>query len=54
MDEVIHLANGDDVPLVLVKALDDLEAVWPGATFEGARPAIVNAILNAQSDLKGI
>lgn len=51
-EEVIHLANGDDVPAALVRALDNLEAYWPGATFKGARPAIVNAILKEQKKNK--
>lgn len=47
-DEKIPLAGGDDVPVYLVEALNELEVHWPGATFHRARPAIVNAILQAQ------
>ena len=49
MDDIewIYLANGVEVPANLVKALDELEKKWPGATLECARPAIVAAILEA-------
>lgn len=53
MDEILHMANGDEIPLRLVQALNDLEKEWPGATLVNARPAIVGAILKAQSESKG-
>ena len=45
MSETIVLANGARVPKSCVDALDDLDKLWPGATFSHARPAIVLAVL---------
>lgn len=48
MNENLQLAGGETVPRYLVKALEDLEKVWPGASLRQARPAVVAAILKAQ------
>lgn len=50
MSQVIHLADGRSVPAAAVKALDDFEAIWPGATFPGARPAIAARVLETQHE----
>jgi hypothetical protein len=48
MSEWIELADGvTRVPAAAVAALDKLEEKWPGATFKGARPAIVAAVIEA-------
>lgn len=44
---MIYLADGTPVPESAVKALEDLERRWPGATFGPARPAIAAAVLGA-------
>lgn len=46
--EIIQLAGGEDVPVYLVEALDELAKEWPGSTLSQARPAIVAKILKAQ------
>lgn len=46
--EVIQLAGGEEVPVYLVEALDELAREWPGSTLSQARPAIVAKILKAQ------
>ena len=48
--EVIQLANGSDVPVYLVKALEEFDKAWPGATLPQARAGIVDAILKAQKN----
>lgn len=51
--EYLHLADGREVPVVAVDALNDLEQRWPGATLEQARPAIVAAVLEAVAKAGG-
>jgi hypothetical protein len=51
MSEWIELADGvTRVPAAAVAALDKLDETWPGATFKGARPAIVAAVIAALGD----
>lgn len=45
--DFIFLANGGKVPKKAVEALNKLEERWPGATFKGARPAIVQTVMEA-------
>lgn len=45
--ETVKLAGGGEVPVYLVEALEVFEMKWPGATLPRARPAIVQAILEA-------
>lgn len=55
MSEWIELADGvTRVPSAAVAALDELEKVWPGATFSGARPAIVAAVMSALENLENM
>lgn len=50
----IHLADGREVPTSAVEALNALDKLWPGATLEQARPAIVAAVLAAvRSEITG-
>lgn len=52
MSEWIELADGvTRVPPAAVAALDELEKAWPGATFSGARPAIVAAVMSALENM---
>jgi hypothetical protein len=46
----MDLADGRIVPDECVKALDELELRWPGATQKQARGAIVAAVLEAVGD----
>lgn len=48
------LADGRVVPDECVRALDELDTRWPGATFAAARPAIVAAVLAALPAEQGI
>lgn len=41
----MYLADGSQVPDECVRAVDELEARWPGASFPGARGAIVAAVI---------
>lgn len=48
MAETVDLANGKSVPKACVDALDKFDAeVWPGASFRGARGALVSVVLDA-------
>lgn len=47
MIEKVYLANGESVPQYCVDALHEFEKIWPGATFIGARAAIVAEVLKA-------
>lgn len=47
MNDTIYLANGTSVPAKAVAALGELERIWPGATLQQARPAIVAAVMTA-------
>lgn len=49
--DVIWLADGRQVPAAAVEALDRLDERWPGATFPGARPAIVAEVIAALEGL---
>ena len=48
-DDKVYLADGRTVvPRVAVDALTRFDVeVWPGATFAGARPAVVAAVIEA-------
>ena len=43
----VWLADGRSVPYAAIKALDDLDRVWPGATLPQARPAIAAEVAEA-------
>jgi hypothetical protein len=45
--EVVQLANGFDVPVEAVRALDDFAERWPGSTFQGARAGVVYEVLKS-------
>lgn len=47
----MDLANGKTVPDECVKALDELDKIWPGASFPRARGAIVSAVLESYAKL---
>lgn len=49
--EMLDLTNGKRIPKESLVALDKLEESWPGATFHGARPAIVAAVMDALRDV---
>ena len=49
--EMLDLTNGKRIPKDALVALDRLEESWPGATFHGARPAIVAAVLESLREL---
>ncbi|WP_156161665.1 hypothetical protein [Nocardia vulneris] len=51
--EMLTLADGREVPAAAVRALDDLERKWPGASLAQARPAIVAAVLAAVAKTGG-
>lgn len=44
---IIELANGKDIPAACVKALEEFDKAWPGATLPQARGGIVAAVLTA-------
>lgn len=46
-EEMVYLANGKDVPKKAVDAMDELELIWPGASFVNARPALAWVVLNS-------
>lgn len=46
-EEMVQMADGREVPKYLVDALEKFDQEWPGATFRGARPAIVRTIIEA-------
>ena len=45
--DYVELVDGRSVPLKAVQALDELEKIWPGATFPTARHAIVAAVMES-------
>lgn len=51
MGGIMDLADGRTVPDECVKALDELELRWPGATLKGARGVIVAAVLKTYEEL---
>lgn len=49
--DMIELANGVEVPLACVEALDKFDReVWAGATFPNARAAIAATVLTAYKE----
>jgi hypothetical protein len=44
---MVSLADGREVPQKCLDALGELDNRWPGATFAGARGAIVAEVLSA-------
>ena len=46
----MYLADGTSVPDECVKALEELETRWPGATLRQARGAVVKAVLAAYAE----
>lgn len=51
-DEFVYLVDGRKVPVRCVKALDEFEKTWPGASFHRARAAIVAEVLKAYNKEK--